>query len=145
MNDRKELVKRPRKRKAQEAQSCGEMVSPGNSLQKRGSDKRRNKQGKRLLGCHVHMCGVCSERGKESGNPLKVANNYVLERLSWQSTLASGARILCVVCVCAHALTPELMAQAVEMDSSGQAEREFIGEIYIRHRIYFVWGIKLGK
>lgn len=97
------------------------------------------------LGCHVHMCGVCSERGKESGNPLKVANNYVLERLSWQSTLAIAARILCVVCVCVHALTPEHMAQAVEMDSSEQAEREFIGEIYILHRIYFVWGIKLGK
>lgn len=64
------------------------------------------------------MCGICSERGKESWNPLKVANNYVLERLSWQSTLAIGARILCVVCICVNALTPEYIAQAVEMDSS---------------------------
>ena len=60
--------------------------------------------------CHVHMCGVCSERGKESWNPLKVANNYVLERPSWQSTLAIGARILCAVCICVHALTPEYIA-----------------------------------
>lgn len=111
----RERRKRP---SAQEAQSCGEMVSPGNSLQKRGSDGRKSTQGKRLLGCHAYMCGVCSERGKESGNPLKVANNYVWERVPWQSTFAIGARILCAVYVCVHALKPEHVAQAAEMDSS---------------------------